>query len=244
MTDLARWEHAGTEPAVVLLHEGGGSLQSWLGTVSALAGPRRAIAYDRRGFGGSPREADFGPGHFDEALLDLLALLSARCTGPVDLVGHSDGGSIALLAAARHPHLVRSVIVVATHVMADPATVDAVRGFGPPQTWNSTLQERYASAHGGDWVEVVERWMTMWTTDAGIVGWDMRAELRDIRCPVLVAHDRADPLSATKHADAISDAVAGAQLSWYETGTHWPHIREHDRFAAEAQKFWLDLPVG
>jgi pimeloyl-ACP methyl ester carboxylesterase len=230
----------GPDPPVILLHEGAGSLRAWSRTRAALAGSRRLIAYDRRGFGRSPRTARFDVAHFDEACDDLVRLLERLDLPPADFVGHSDGGSVALLAAARHPELVRSVVVVATHVVADPATVAGVGALGPPGEWDERVRRSYAEQHGADWAEVVGRWQATWTTPGGVADWDMRAQLPAISRPVLAVHDRADPLSPALHAETIAAAVPGARTSWYDTGSHRPHLAEHDRFLREVRAFWSD----
>jgi pimeloyl-ACP methyl ester carboxylesterase len=227
----------GDEPTVVLLHEGAGSGMVWDRTRDSIRGGRRALVYDRRGFGRSPRDASFGADHFEQAVEDLRSLVRRSCDGPVVLVGHSDGGSIALLATIRHPELTRSVCVVDTHVYADAGTVEGLKALGPVQGWDERVRSLYARQHGDDWAEVVSSWRQMWTT-GGLVGWDIRAELPAIRCPLLVVHDRADELSSTVHAEAIAAAARSAEVSWYDTGSHRPHLAERDRFCRELHAFW------
>jgi pimeloyl-ACP methyl ester carboxylesterase len=75
-----------------------------------LAGPWRLLVVDRRGFGDAP---DLAPGEREDFAVDAcdVADLAAR-VGPVHLVGHSYGGVVALLAAARAPEAVRSLAVI------------------------------------------------------------------------------------------------------------------------------------
>jgi pimeloyl-ACP methyl ester carboxylesterase len=68
-----------------------------------LLAPRfRVIAPDVPGYGGSPAA---GPGFALEEVAEHLVegLRSAGVQAPYDLVGHSMGGAIAILIAARHP---------------------------------------------------------------------------------------------------------------------------------------------
>jgi len=240
MTALRHEVAAGEDPAIVFLHEGAGSGQLWAGLRDVLRGGRRALLYDRRGFGGSPRNASFGADHFEQAVDDLVQLLHEVGSGPVDLVGHSDGGSVALLAAIRHPSTVRSVCAVATHVYADPHTVAALRSLGSVHEWDDRTRAHYERQHGDDWAQVVTSWLAMWTSGA-LETWDLRDELSAIQCPVLVVHDRDDPLSPTEHADAILGSVAGGQVSWHNSGTHRPHLSDRERFASDLQTFWTSV---
>jgi pimeloyl-ACP methyl ester carboxylesterase len=162
--------------------------------------------------------------HFEQAVEDLGDLLRETCDGPVDLVGHSDGGSVALLAAVRHPEAIRSVCAVSTHVYADPYTASALRALGPVQSWDERTRVLYETQHGDDWMDVVAGWIGMWLA-GGLSRWDLRPELPEIEVPVLVAHDRADPLSPTLHARSIQESVQSARVSWYHTGSHRPPPR-------------------
>lgn len=96
-------DHPGREPATVWLHHGVGSTRAWDAFVPAAAGGRRAIAYDRRGFGRSAHGRRLTPTMFDEDVEDLRGMLAERGAAPAHLIGHSDGGTVALLLAARAP---------------------------------------------------------------------------------------------------------------------------------------------
>jgi len=238
VSDLWWSSEPGGPPPIVLLHEGAGSSAVWRSALPTLASTgRRVVAYDRRGFGRSPHEDVCTPAHFDAAVGDLVDVLAELGTEPVDLLGHSDGGSVALMTAARHPELVRSVSVVATHVYADDVTVAALRKLGPPSTWEEHSRGRYAQQHGSDWEYVVGGWLRLWTDDV-LVDWDVRPELGRIECPVLVIHDRHDPLSPTLHAEAIAAAVPTSTVRWYDAGSHRPHLADIERFVAEVHDFW------
>lgn len=198
------------------------------------------MAYDRRGFGSSARDASFGSDHFDQAAEDLAEVIAALGGGAVDLLGHSDGGSVALVAAARRLAPIRTVTVVATHVFADPETVAGVRAMGGPAGWDARTQEHYALLHGDDWQAVVQAWLTMWTSPGGVLEWDIRPLLAALTMPVLVVHDRRDPLSPVAHAQAIIDRAPSARVSWYDVASHRPHQRQPRRFVDDLQRFWRE----
>lgn len=231
MTDLYVEEVAGREPPVVLLHHGANSLRAWDSFVPEIGGGRRLIAYDRRGFGSSPRDAVFDARLFERDADDLVELLGAREAAPAHLVGFSDGATVALMTATRHPEVALSATAIGGHIRLDSATRQVLLDLGSPDAWHGP--EEYRDRHGPDWEQVVYNWYELWTNI--LVGWDMEEKLKAIAAPVLVVHDRNDPLSPREHADGVVRSVPHARLSWYDTGRHGPHYVERERFARELE---------
>ena len=99
----------GQGPGAVLLHSSGATGQQWRALCEALVGCRRVLAPDLFGYGSS------GPGPDHPALeqeADIVAALADRVIGPIDLVGHSYGGAVALRFALDHPERLRSLTLI------------------------------------------------------------------------------------------------------------------------------------
>lgn len=232
-------EHPGRDPATVWLHHGVGSTRAWDTFLPAAAGGRRIILYDRRGFGASSHDRRLTTAMFDEDVDDLRSLLAERRCDQVHVVGHSDGGTVALLLAARASELVLSVAVTAVHVRGDPTTVATLRRMGAPAQWAEPMQRSLRRAHGPDWAEVAGGWHELWTSPAW-ERWSIVEELPRIRCPVLVTQGLHDDLAPPLHADAIQDAITQAHVSWVDTTTHDPHRAEPERFVSDLHALWHD----
>lgn len=109
-----RWRYyeAGAGDPVVLVHGFSGSKENWLALVRELDGYRMLVP-DLPGWGESTRRE--GEDYRVEAQAErLLAFLDALPLERVHLVGHSMGGHIAGLFAARHPERVRTLSLVST----------------------------------------------------------------------------------------------------------------------------------
>jgi pimeloyl-ACP methyl ester carboxylesterase len=146
-------ELAGAEgdPPLVLVHGFGGSLYSWRKVSPELAAAGfRVIALDLPGFGYSGRPAEraaYTPEGQARTVAEVLARLGVPAAEPVDLVGHSFGGGVALALAAARPDRVRSLVLVdstlptfsrAPHTawpLYRPVTYLLIRTFGLRRTF-------------------------------------------------------------------------------------------------------------
>jgi pimeloyl-ACP methyl ester carboxylesterase len=104
---------AGTGPPLLLLHGLGGSGRYWAGVGPLLAEFRTIIAPDLAGFGRSDKPRidytrDFHVGTIEALLTEL------QVDGGLDIAGHSMGGILAALFAARHPDRIESLAIVAS----------------------------------------------------------------------------------------------------------------------------------
>jgi pimeloyl-ACP methyl ester carboxylesterase len=103
-----------TQPPLVLLHGGGDTIQTSFGQVlPMLARDRQIIAFEQQGFGHTADIAD-RPFRFEQSADDTAALLEYLRIREADLFGFSNGGTIALQVAIRHPQIVRKLVVASS----------------------------------------------------------------------------------------------------------------------------------
>ncbi len=119
-TKLAADRLPGEGATIVLLHAGVADRRSWSKVASDLnARGAAVVAYDRRGFGGTPGSES----PFDD-LGDLLAVLDAATDAPAWLVGNSQGGLIALDLALSNPERVAGLVLLAPAISGAPEEDD------------------------------------------------------------------------------------------------------------------------
>jgi pimeloyl-ACP methyl ester carboxylesterase len=209
----------GHAPAVVLLHHGLGSARAWRQQIPPLlqAG-YQVIAYDRWGYGGSdPRPSLDVPG-FDDDLADLESMLERLGLGEVALVGHSDGGTIALYMAARHPNLVRCLVSVAAHIYVEPQMQPGILGIRQAFEADPRFRKGLQVAHGEKCQEVFDHWFDGWYQLESLT-WDMRPWLAQVKCPTLVVQGEEDEHATPQHARDIAGKIAGSEL-WLVPGAN------------------------
>jgi pimeloyl-ACP methyl ester carboxylesterase len=99
-----------TRPPLLLLHGGGDTIRTSFGHVlPALARDRQVVAFEQQGYGHTADVAD-RPFSFAQSADDTAALLKHLHIGQADLFGFSNGGTIALQVAIRHPQAVRKLV--------------------------------------------------------------------------------------------------------------------------------------
>jgi pimeloyl-ACP methyl ester carboxylesterase len=204
--------------AVVLLHHGLGSVKAWKEQTLVLADVGyHATAYDRWGYGGSDaRPVVLDLPAFTTDVDDLHSILQEyRLRQPI-LVGHSDGGTIALYYASLYPEQVSGLVVVGAHIYVEPTMEAGI--LGVKQAFDSDQRFRLGlrHAHGEKFEQVFHNWFDGWHRTE-LLAWDMRPSLSRISCQVLVAQGEDDEHATPQHAKDIANAIPGAEL-WLVPG--------------------------
>ncbi len=123
MVETLACTELGSGPPLVILHGLFGSARNWTALAKRLATTRRVLALDLRNHGASP----WTPGmDYPDMAQDVARFVASRELGPVEVIGHSMGGKVAMCLALAEPALVRRPIVV------DIAPVAYGRAFAAP----------------------------------------------------------------------------------------------------------------
>lgn len=218
-------------PTMVFLHEGLGSVSmwssregSWPQSVCDAAGAP-GIVFSRRGYGRSDAVADVrGAGRLPpdymhrEAFGVLPALLRALGIERPLLVGHSDGGTIALLHASRHP--VAGCVVMAPHVIVEDLSIASI-GQARVAYESGELRERLARHHA-DVDCAFWQWNDVWLSQA-FRSFDIRSDCRSIRAPVLAIQGRDDPYGTLRQVQEIAPTQGPLRIEVIDRCGHSPH---------------------
>jgi pimeloyl-ACP methyl ester carboxylesterase len=207
-------------PAVVLLHHGLGSVRAWREQTPALAeAGYQVIAYDRWGYGRSDPRSSLDVPAFNTDQDDLESLLEQLAIGRAALVGHSDGGTIALYVAARIPKLVSCLVTVAAHIYVElqmqPSILDIRQAFETDKRFRIGMQ----AAHGQKYEAVFNHWFGGWYQTESLT-WDMRPLLTQIRCPTLVVQGEQDEHASPQQPGDIAGKIAGSELWLVPKASH------------------------
>jgi pimeloyl-ACP methyl ester carboxylesterase len=227
-------------PTLVFLHEGLGSIAQWRDFPSAVSREVHlpAVVYERGGYGSADPPA--GPRTcrylHEEALESLPEVLRQLQIHDAVLVGHSDGGSIALIFASVRPEKVRGVITEAAHVFVEDVTLAGIREAVKLYD-ASDLPERLAKYHGNNADAAFRSWSDTWLSQA-FRAWNIEEYLAGVRCPVLAIQGRNDEYGTPAQVEAIVNGVSGpAESLMVEECGHVPHHQARERVLAELVRF-------
>jgi 3-oxoadipate enol-lactonase len=217
---------------LVLVHERGGTLESWDQVLGALNNTRRVLRFDARGAGLSEKIG--GPVTWDDMADDIAALLDAHeIAGKVALAGTAVGAGIAIHFAVRHAARTGALVVSSpalgvsgerqqsTLDRAAMVVVNGMRGVVETSLANSYPPE--VRHNGEDFRKFRARWLcndphSFAAIHHMLAGQDLSEEVARIACPTLVigcTHDRLRPPATV---EPLVRQIPGAQYIEINSG--------------------------
>jgi 3-oxoadipate enol-lactonase len=220
---------------LVLVHEMGGSLDSWDQALDLLLPGRRVLRYDTRGAGQSEKLRE--PPTFDVMADDVAALLDALgITGKVAIAGSAVGGGIALHFAVRHAARTAATIamspafgVPAAGRATGLARAAMVERVGMRAVVDATFANSYPPQVRHDLAQY-ETFRTRWMTNDPssyanitrmLAAADIEAGFASIACPALLLGAAEDPLRTPAMVEEVARAIPGARYQVVATGHYW-----------------------
>jgi pimeloyl-ACP methyl ester carboxylesterase len=214
---------------LVFLHEGLGSASMWrdFPAKAAAATGCAAVVYSRYGYGQSdvlrePRGVDYMHVEAQQVLPDLLRQLSI---GEPVLVGHSDGGSIALIYAGAG-NRARGIVAMAPHVFVEDISVKSIAEA--KTAFETTDLPQKLGRHHADAAKTFRGWNDIWL-HPGFRAWNIEEVLPHVYCPVLAIQGFDDEYGSMAQIDAIAKQVGGpVELLRLANCRHSPHRDQPD----------------
>lgn len=235
---------------LVFLHEGLGSValwtqkgRDWPAELCAATG-RAGWVYSRQGYGQSDPIPDVRganrhrPDYMHREAWDTLPALMEACGAarPV-LIGHSDGATVALLHASRHP--VTACVAMAPHVWVEDVALRAIEQARQAYLQGG-LRERLARHHR-DVDCAFWQWNDVWLSPA-FRDFDIRHHCAAIRAPLLLVQGEDDEYGTLAQLDEIARAAPHAGRRVLAACGHSPHRDQPDALTRAIADFLAALP--
>lgn len=247
-----RYELAGSGAQILLLvHEAGGTLESWDECLPAFQRHFRILRYDQRGFGLSEKVP--GPLSIDRMVEDIVGLLDGLSIPTCHAAGSAMGAGIAAAFAARRPDRIDRLVLQSPATGANPqfrstllARADGIERAGMRAHAAESLDRSYPQALRAD-QRRYERYRLRWIANdpqsyAAInrmgVAMDLEPEVARIGCPTLVIGCRQDPLRPPQMMHALAQTLPGARYVEADSG-HFMAVQSPQLFTEIALPFLL-----
>ena len=222
--ETLRYSASEQNATIVMIHEGLGSISMWRDFPEQLAQRTgcNVVLYSRYGHGksqrlGEKRSVDFMHHEAKVVLPQVLECLQIR--RPI-VLGHSDGGSIALIYAGTYPDAVRALILEAPHVFVESFGLRSIERIG--ELYKTSQLPASLRRYHDNPDEMFWAWTEIWLSPE-FRSWNIEECLGSIACPVLVIQGEQDEYGTVAHVEAIKARVLQTQSLLLSSCGHAPH---------------------
>jgi len=219
-----------SETVLIFLHEALGSIPQWRAFPYELCEKLKmnGLIYERQGHGKSDPLIETRNDRYlhDYAWQELPQLLNTIFSSDQKfiLIGHSDGGTIALLYAAAFSKQIEAVITMAAHVINEPETI---AGIQPAiDAYNSGKLKKLSTFHGDKTDFLFFAWANTWKSEE-FRTWNICGDIRALKSPLLAIQGVNDQYGTAKQLELIKDSVQGDCATVLLAGCgHHPHLEK------------------
>jgi pimeloyl-ACP methyl ester carboxylesterase len=231
---------------LVFLHEGLGCIEMWHDFPQLLcdAAQCNGLVYDRTGYGRSSAwPVDPGVKYMEiEADVVLPKLLDAAGIEDCVLVGHSDGGTIALNYAAADPGPLRAVATIAAHAVNEPVCIAAIHRANEAFK-SGDLRQRLTKYHGHNVDRAFHLWADAWSAP-NFEPMDAGGRLPGVVVPVQAIQGEDDEYGSELQLGIIAGKVGGYCETRLIPGCgHSPHLQQPRHVVTEIVRFVAPLAL-
>lgn len=213
-------------PTMVFLHDSLGSVALWRDFPAKVAELCKCnvLIYDRLGYGGSDAMSSFirPLNYLEIEAIVLNEILEDLNIENAILFGHSDGGSIALIAAAKYQSRIKMVICEAAHIFVEEITINGIKESVQAYK-NTNLPLRLQKYHGDKTETIFKAWTETWLRD-DFRDWNIEYLLPKITSPLLFIQGENDEYATLDQVDKTINLVSGKTEKYIVPNVgHTPH---------------------
>ena len=206
---IIRFPEDDNKPTLVFLHDSWGCVDMWgnfpkhLVELSGL----NALLYDRRGYGKSSpfaitQRTEF---YLHEEADELMKVLDACGIENAVIYGHSDGATIALIAATRYPNRIKGLLLEGSHSFIEDSGKTSVL-MTRERAKKTTLLKSLEKFHGDKTSELFRLWHETWLSDY-FAHWTIVPILHQITCPVLAFQGENDEFGSIEQLNILKKEI-------------------------------------
>ncbi len=254
-----QYVESGSGYPVVCIHGNGLDRQMWNHLMRALSQRHRTIAYELRGMGQSEAPGRLGVTYTNKDHgKDLEGLLDALDVEQAALIGHAFGGFVAMRVAIDRPERVSAMVLVNTSAKLEGPTALSAQKWAPiaesqgmEPLLDKAIDRWFVERVRREQPEVIELYrevlganppMGYAANARGILQFDIRSELDQIKCPTLVVAGREDRSTPITDHELIVEGIPGSQLLVVPDSSHTVPEEQPEEFNRATLQF-LDRTI-
>ncbi|XP_067910828.1 valacyclovir hydrolase [Heterodontus francisci] len=200
------------------------------------------VSWDPRGYGHSiPPQREFPLDFFHTDAKDAVDLMQALQFKKFSLLGWSDGGITALIAASKYPGLVHKLVVWGANAFVTKEDVKLYNAVRDVSRWSENMRKPKVEMYGAEYfAKTWDAWIDgISEFEKGADGNICQDLLPLIRCPTLIVHGEKDPMVPRYHPDYLHKHIKGSRLHLMEEGKHNLHLRFAKEFNCLVEEFLI-----
>lgn len=229
-----------SKPVLVFLHEALGSIIQWKGFPSELCNSFHlaGIVIERSGHGKSSplaggRDIHYLHHYADETLDVLREVLNP--TQKYIIIGHSDGGSIALILASRNLKNLQAVVTMAAHTFVEEKTLAGI--YPAIEAFEAGKLDGLYKIHGSKTKTLFYAWANTWLNPV-FKNWDIRDEIKHFQVPVLAIQGKDDQYGTEEQVNSIVFSHEKRLKEIIPSCGHHPHLEKPEQ-VMKAITHWM-----
>ncbi len=243
---VVSYQRVGTGPVALLLHGWADTYHTFDALVDKLSGQYTVVRLDLAGFGGSqPPEGSWNLSDYANFVRDVLQKIAIMPNDITLLIGHSNGGAIAINATSKGILKPKKLILIASSGIREDSVrktaIGAIAKVGKvatlvlPKKYKLSIRNKFYNKVGSDFL-IAEH---MQGTFLKIVSEDVRHDAEKLSVPTCLIYGELDMSTPPVYGQLLQQSIEGSVLNVVQNADHFVHqsyteevyklIREFDR---------------
>jgi len=157
----------------------------------------------------------------------------------VILFGHSDGGSIALIAGGKYPNKINGIITEGAHIFVEEVTTKGIEAA--VELYKTTdLKSKLTKYHGNKTEALFWVWASTWVTEE-FKHWNIETFLPQLVCPSLIIQGKEDEYGTIDQVNKIVSQTKGeSNALLIPKVKHTPHKEVSELILSKSAEFILE----
>lgn len=229
-------------PLLIFLHEGLGSVRQWKNFPESIGKELKCtvLVYDRYGYGKSEKLDELRDSNylFNEAFIYLPELIEKlQINQKLFLIGHSDGGTIALLFASKYSDRILGLVTEADHLFCEDVTISGIKN-AVIEYESGKIKLGLQKFHGNKTDSIFYGWADVWLAPEN-KDWNIEDYLPKITCPVLAIQGKEDCYGSERQLLSKKKNISGpVETLFIENCGHVPHFQSEELIKSSITNFF------